>query len=1326
MKPFKGIFQDCNFVDQPEGFYRDSQNIIYNKLKNSICNEGGFEQIDVLPSGSIFNGSVRLEMSTIVIYTLNDSVYFKEFKNGLLGNDLFVVLNTILNLNPNYPVRGIFFNNNKGERIIVIIDGLNSPKIINLDIQQRITSSNSYLIELFPKGNVPVLNNITVNNSGGSLPTGTYAFAINYVFDDSSETNYFSVSNFIPIFRASNNISNNKFVGNSSEVVTSKSITLNLTNLDTSYKKLNIAIIKYINGNFFVNKVSYTYNSQSKVIIITGNENSEALLLEEIITKRISYDTANALTYSNKKLYLADLNKNSFPDFRKHVHNIRSKWIFDNVVNLDIVEDSHKDNNTIALKTSFMPDEVYAFWIVFNLKDGTQSPAFHIPGRDLENNENEKIQDILDSNPTYTYLEHDLKIDPNIRYFHTRDTSYSNGALSYWQNENEVYDASYDSSLVGKNIRHHKFPSLSKLYDYKQEWIKYGTNEIINNVYDEDVIDIIGITSNYFDIYLSFSVEFNISGQTFDIKLYHGNVILYQFGQQSVSGEEIESDNFSKLNCHISNGDAVRIVIDSTDSPVINANLKIYQKQTKIQNLNGRILGIKFENIIIPNEIKEIADSYEIFYTKRTESNSTVIAQSLLFKENSTINTISNIGINDSFSIHPADLIKNQEYPGINPSYIKYQINIEDIGNNTQTKGKTLNVDQIYNRDNIYNDREILPIEDIEYKPYLSESKKETRLVGRPKVEVITVSGGKTYAYLANLCNYLPDVYTNSTFIVGTGISVPILNTSTGDLYKGDMYLSEYSLRCTPEYENEFGTDNFGKRLAYGTYSFACFNKSNIGLRLDGEDFGETFYPLKNIITSPSLLNTFTNVWGTPVLENETPDYYDNYLVINNDLYKKNDISVAQPKEDSDEIEYFPNLIIQSESVQYGSKGGNIRTFLPVNYYEMPKNKGKIINLDSKGKDVIIHLEDSIYRTVSEVRLDPTQVNVTLGSGKIFDIDPDEILPITGGYAGTQHWTSCFMTKAGYFFVDNRRKKIFLMSDTLEEISNYGMKTFFEENLDFEINKQLISKGLTTLTANNPNYQYGIGYVVGFDDKYNRILFTKRDFKVKEQYLGALQYHTSTNGNGYLTYYTLNPLYPESEYTFIENKSFTISYSLETKSWTSFHTYHPQWWLYNYNIPFTLYKGNNSNYSLYSFNNDFKNGMYYKQDKDESYIEFIFNEQPTINKLLENISWEDSFIADDGIIDNGQTFDAIEIKNSYQSTNIIPLQAAISYRDSNANIAKKVGVWNFNNIVSGSGTYKDKKRFIDKYNSVRLINTNQTQNILYLSNIDVRQRFSQF
>ena len=41
MKFIKGLFKDTGLVDQPEGSWRHSKNILMNKVEGAICNESG-------------------------------------------------------------------------------------------------------------------------------------------------------------------------------------------------------------------------------------------------------------------------------------------------------------------------------------------------------------------------------------------------------------------------------------------------------------------------------------------------------------------------------------------------------------------------------------------------------------------------------------------------------------------------------------------------------------------------------------------------------------------------------------------------------------------------------------------------------------------------------------------------------------------------------------------------------------------------------------------------------------------------------------------------------------------------------------------------------------------------------------------------------------------------------------------------------------------------------------------------------------------------------------------------------------------------------------
>ena len=141
-------------------------------------------------------------------------------------------------------------------------------------------------------------------------------------------------------------------------------------------------------------------------------------------------------------------------------------------------------------KKSYRRGEVYAFYISFVLKDGTETYAYHIPGRKartFSSNEditedaqfksfpNEDVREATGFRPEEFRLQND-----NANIYQVVDTAsktsgYELGDMAFWENENERYpntpdflvaDVSADGSpnvtartLAGENVRHHKFPS---------------------------------------------------------------------------------------------------------------------------------------------------------------------------------------------------------------------------------------------------------------------------------------------------------------------------------------------------------------------------------------------------------------------------------------------------------------------------------------------------------------------------------------------------------------------------------------------------------------------------------------------------------------------------------------------------------------------------------------------------------------------------------------------------------------------------------------------------------------------------------------------------
>ena len=270
----------------------------------------------------------------------------------------------------------------------------------------------------------------------------------------------------------------------------------------------------------------------------------------------------------------------------------------------------------------FRRGDVYAFYISFVLKDGSESFAYHIPGRDYycydtsnfrPNRESERFAPDESMCDHYLVLDnvahHQRAIDtygfgpqeisqtygPEVRMYQVTDTTAGpgpafgpsnygslvtdqgptdNNTMDYWRNENEFYPQSDDfggasvsssgatvpgsQDLRGENVRHHKMPSNAN--------------------------------SNY-----SFT-PFKGTGENKGADSHLDKI----------------EDNITSVN--VSNN------IDYT---------KQYKDSLLRDSNKMRLLGVRFKNIRIPKNILSQVAGYKIYYAEKTDADRIVQGQSI-------------------------------------------------------------------------------------------------------------------------------------------------------------------------------------------------------------------------------------------------------------------------------------------------------------------------------------------------------------------------------------------------------------------------------------------------------------------------------------------------------------------------------------------------------------------------------------------------------------------------------------------------------------------------------------------------------------------------
>ncbi len=359
-------------------------------------------------------------------------------------------------------------------------DGLNPRRFLNLNdlpyetivdgcdrIQSNVIDCN--LLEVQPVIKIPCIRPLVVSD-GGSLVAGSYQFAIQYTNDKGEGyTAYYSITNSVGIFR-------NRY-GLDFNFQTDKSIKLLISNLDINFRFFNLAVIETING-VTTPRLAGTYEivGTSTEIVYSGNNQTEiTLAIEDIFQKFPYYNVASEVAVANDTIMWANLQSDRRLNYQSVANQIQLKWITYQVPYTQY--QSYANGVNSALYRGYMRDEVYAFEIVFLLKNGQQTDGFHIPGRpsvagDLTPVENDDVitreldNCSVDSpeQPRWKVYNTGSVIGDEPAYIAAPDKDCyigprQYGDFSYWEST-KVYPCNTKvwGSLAGTPIRHHKFP----------------------------------------------------------------------------------------------------------------------------------------------------------------------------------------------------------------------------------------------------------------------------------------------------------------------------------------------------------------------------------------------------------------------------------------------------------------------------------------------------------------------------------------------------------------------------------------------------------------------------------------------------------------------------------------------------------------------------------------------------------------------------------------------------------------------------------------------------------------------------------------------------
>jgi hypothetical protein len=250
---------------------------------------------------------------------------------------------------------------------------------------------------------------------------------------------------------------------------------------------------------------------------------------------------------------------------------------------------------------------------------------------------------------------------------------------------------------------------------------------------------------------------------------------------------------------------------------------------------------------------------------------------------------------------------------------------------------------------------------------------------------------------------------------------------------------------------------------------------------------------------------------------------------------------------------YYPDRILYSLPQQDESLKDSWFVFLANNYKEFKDQISGVKDFAKTG--IFITFKNSsplVFQGVDQLQTE-FGVKITIGDGGLFSQTPQSVTLSDKEYeyGSSQNSRSVISTPAGFHYISQNQGKIFSYSQGLDEISQRGLKWWFNIFLPYK------------LTEDFPDYPHidnpvaGIGCQSIYDNKNSILYFTKRDFKLKEQFKGLVTYNRRQNQfrvkDGTLKGSPIalgNPAY-------FQDASWTISYDPKSRFFISYHDWHP-------------------------------------------------------------------------------------------------------------------------------------------------------------------------
>lgn len=1403
----KGLNRDQYELNSPEGSYRFALNAVNESkegdLSTLVSELGNIECLD-LPETTYPIGFIAVDSTQCILFlkgTNKNSIILAKPSQCTWE---YIVDDTCFGFNKS--IQGVSRVLDGCDIIIYFVDDENDDRVINISDILRNSDSHQYLDEngdfdcdlTKNKRNFKVayIENIRENNSGGNLEYGPINIMLQYEDSYSNQTDYFGDSLSIPVVYGNYSSQYRSVMGGNPILFppSDKSITFDITNIDESFTYINI-IAGYtkdgVTSFYEVTKVPITSSLLTYTLSDLTPDGAIKLTLDKLTTSTNPYDISGSITQTDNRLIKGKVRAKvrDYSEFQRKACEIGVRYVTKAIEHSDSNTSSQSGLSNSPLYYSNyktrMRDEIYSEAIVWVFTDGTETPAFHIPGREKDkksrnltpfpvsdtnahsrpNNNTGALGHILwDSayilagtysgsinSPTVEYKHFNssefIRSGGNLyierwKAYNTafRDTIggleeefFTKGELAYFEtfnrypltkdcNDNYIFPIEDDGEdgFQGQYIRHHKMPdtTLEEHFDRNEEndvdyIIPVGlefSNIIPPTIYASEI-------AGYYIV----EEKRDVNNQTILDKgvifenpyvsvLLSGFPVTDYYVQSTVAGRHSGEQNSDRpaipLNSIVDQGcDVMGYITHTVDGKTDIA----VRRDHKSQSFHGALA--KFAKVSFT------PDAFKV------ERRLTGLLTPILW-ENNAIGDLSRYYYSAEYT--SSSIIPSQE---TNRQLLKNPIYIEPDANLPQGY-----LSKFFLNDNAQETCVFETVDDITFVSSSDTQDDHTDEIGTDPTNV----------YYGSFKSYNRDIYGQLSLRKYYKTHNDLIPKTTTSITKfgGDCFITKFSF-----FQSAFlklCNDEDSKDREVTKCIVTYFIESEVNTELRHNDISNL--EVKDNVFwnnySGSMRDFFSIDWNGYSFNDDVTQgagapwnlntYAKNIYLYNGDYSNSGTIkpyfSLSQSYEFCKECnESFPERIIYSNQGTQEQKQDSFRIFEANNYRDLPANTGEITNLFINFDKLFAHTKQSIYEIITKpYSIETNQTNLFVGTGEFFSISPRELVTTSYGYGGSSCKWGTITTEFGTIYIDDLTGKVFLLGlsdkgqSSNKEISQIGNRNWFEQNIKSNLNEQWNTLYDEDYPYYNQPYLFnGIGFITAYDPRHKRIIITKKDYKIINTSL-----------------FTRDSLSNLTDSTIFENLSWTISFSLLSESWISYHSYLPNFYFNDANNFYSAKNANNGSDS------DVSSGFIWKHNEGDyltfynKYQDFIieFLNSNVLTNSLDAIYWiTNVYVYDDNfkqyIEVPSKTFTKGCVYTTTQSTGNFSINPKIdpysNYNWSNTvkNASITDGNWKLSSLrdlVTAAGipvstskwsdisSYFDNEGYIDKIPNSAIIDSNKS------------------